>query len=691
MAKADMAATSGQSDTTDMDPDMGDEATRHQRMASAIRALSMDAVEAAKSGHPGMPMGTADIATVLFSRFMKFDPTQPDWPDRDRFVLSAGHGSMLIYSLLYLLGYDDMPLEQLKRFRQLGAKTAGHPEHGVAAGIETTTGPLGQGLGNAVGMALAEELLAARFGREIVDHRTFVLASDGDLMEGISHESISLAGHLGLSRLIVLYDDNDISIDGPLDLAESGDAMRRFEAAGWDTARVDGHDPDAIATAIKEAIASPKPSLIACKTTIGYAAPTKAGTAGSHGAPLGDEEIAGARAAMAWPHEPFEIPSDVLDAWRLAGIRQCRERKAWEGRIENLDATTRGEFERALRGDLPAEFKPALAELKKELTADPKAIATRKASETVLATIVEKVPEVVGGSADLSGSNNTKIKDMTTVAPGDFSGRYIHYGVREHAMAAAMNGMVLHKGVIPYGGTFLVFSDYCRPSIRLAALMGLRSIFVLSHDSIGLGEDGPTHQPVEHLASLRAMPRLQVFRPADAVETAECWELALKSCDRPSILALTRQNVGPVRTDHVEKNKCARGAYELIPSDGDPEVSLFATGSEVTLAVAVHQALRKQKITSRVVSIPCFELFAAQPEEYRQQLFGNGELRVGIEAGVRQGWDALIGTDGLFFGVEDFGMSAPYKEIYAMLGLTPEDITARILGHLNAGDGEEAG
>ncbi|MEE8202713.1 MAG: transketolase, partial [Alphaproteobacteria bacterium] len=540
----------------------------HAEMANAIRALAMDAVQAANSGHPGMPMGMADVATVLFTRFLKFDPARPDWPDRDRFVLSAGHGSMLLYALLYLTGYEDMTLDQLRNFRQLGSLTPGHPEYGHAPGVETTTGPLGQGIANAVGMALAERLLAARYGEAVVDHFTYVIASDGDLMEGLSHEAASLAGHLRLRKLIVLFDDNHISIDGPTELTVDDDQRARFASYGWQTTAVDGHDPDAVAEAIAAARQSDRPSLIACRTTIGYGAPTKAGTAATHGAPLGVDEVAGARAALGWPHPPFEVPDHVLGAWRTASARGAAAATAWDAALAGLDATLAAEFERTRRGDLPPAFDDAVIGLKRRLADERPAWATRKASQEALEALTPAVPEMIGGSADLTGSNNTRTKDMAVVRADDFSGRYIHYGVREHAMAAAMNGLALHRGVIPYGGTFLVFTDYCRPAIRLAALSGLRVIYVMTHDSIGLGEDGPTHQPVEHLAGLRAMPNLNVFRPADAVETAECWALALEAPRTPSVIALTRQGVPALRTEHTDDNLCARGGYVLAEADG---------------------------------------------------------------------------------------------------------------------------
>ena len=653
-------------------------AVEHARMANAIRALAMDAVEQAKSGHPGMPMGTADIATVLFTKFLKFDPADPAWPDRDRFVLSAGHGSMLLYALLYLTGYPAMTLEQIKRFRQLGSITPGHPEYGHTPGVETTTGPLGQGLANAVGMAIAERHMAAVFGA-IVDHKTYVIASDGDLMEGISHEAIALAGHLKLNRLIVLFDDNGISIDGALSLSDSVDQVKRFEACGWNASRIDGHDPQAIASAIANAQTSDRPVLIACKTQIGFGAPTKAGKASAHGSPLGSEEITGARDALGWEHAPFEVPDDVLDAWRAAGARGKPAHAEWNKRLAALDAATRAEFERRTKGELPSALNDAVRKVKETLAAAPKDIATRSSSEFALESLIPAVPEMVGGSADLTGSNNTRTKSMKAITAADFSGRFIHYGVREHGMAAAMNGMALHGGIIPYSGTFLVFSDYCRPSIRLAALMGIRVIHVMTHDSIGLGEDGPTHQPVEHLAALRAIPNLLVFRPADAVETVECWQLALASKDRPSVLALTRQNLPQLRRSLDSDNKCAAGAYEISAAAGKAEVSLFATGSEVSIAVEAQKLLAAKGVPARVVSVPCFELLAEAPEPARRAVIGGAKVNVGVEAAVRQGWDAIIGSHGLFIGMSSFGASGPYKDLYKHFGVTPDAVAAAAL------------
>ncbi|MEX0590542.1 MAG: transketolase [Xanthobacteraceae bacterium] len=651
----------------------------HDRMANAIRALAMDAVEAAKSGHPGLPMGAADVATVLFTRFLKFDPADSAWPDRDRFVLSAGHGSMLLYAALYLLGYPDMTIEEIKRFRQLGSKTAGHPEYGHAAGIETTTGPLGQGLGNAVGMALAERILAAQFGEEVVDHFTYVLASDGDLMEGISQEVIALAGHLKLTKLIVLFDDNGITIDGKLSLADSTDQVARVKASGWNATRIDGHDPDAIAAAIKAAQTSDRPTLIACRTTIGYGAPTKANSEKAHGAPLGADEIKGAREKLGWNHPPFEIPVDILEMWRKAGARGSDARKAWAERVAKLGTTGRAEFERRMSGKLAPALPAAVRKVKENAAAKPEEIATRKASEISLESLVEALPEMIGGSADLTGSNNTKTKNMKAIAPGDYSGRFIHYGVREHGMAAAMNGMSLHGGVIPYSGTFLTFSDYCRPSLRLAALKGKRVIHVMTHDSIGLGEDGPTHQPVEHLAALRAIPNFCVFRPADLTETVECWQLALEQAKAPSVLALSRQNLPALRLRFVEENMCARGAYELSPASAKAAVSIFATGSEVSIAIAAQAQLEKKAVPTRVVSVPSFEIFRAQPAAYRHSVIGTAPANVAVEAAIRLGWDEIIGTDGAFVGMKGFGASGPYKDVYKHFGITAEAVVAAAL------------
>lgn len=645
-------------------------------MANAIRFLSIDAVQAANSGHPGLPMGAADIATVLFTKFMDFDPKNPDWPNRDRFVLSAGHGSMLLYSLLYLLGYDDIDIDQIKNFRQLGSNTAGHPEYGHAAGIETTTGPLGQGLANAVGMAMAERKLNAEFGDDLCSHFTYCLVGDGCLMEGISQEAVSLAGHLKLNKLIVMWDNNNISIDGPISLSDSTDQLARFKASGWNTLHVDGHNHEEISTALEKAQESDKPTLISCKTTIGFGSPNKAGTAGAHGAPLGDEEIALTREALGWEHEPFKVPEEILDAWRVSGLNCCKKHKAWEKHYSNVDAEIKGEFERRMRGDLPTSFDDSIATLKKELAKEQPKMATRQSSQKVLEVINEAIPETIGGSADLTGSNNTKTSQTSALTAADYSGRFVHYGIREHGMAAAMNGMALHGGLIPYSGGFLIFSDYCRPSIRLAALMGIRVIHVLTHDSIGLGEDGPTHQPVEHLAALRAIPNLNVYRPADTTETAECWQLALGSKNTPSAIALTRQGLPSVRTEYVEQNLSAQGAYEISAASAEAQISIFASGSEVEVALDAQSELESEGIPTRVVSVPCFELFQAQSEDYRSSIIGEAPVKIAVEAAVRQGWDGIIGSDGAFIGMSGFGASAPGGALYDHFGITAEAVVA---------------
>ena len=653
----------------------------HVDMANAIRALAMDAVEQARSGHPGMPMGLADVATVLFGRFLKFDPSSPDWPDRDRFVLSNGHGSMLLYALLYLTGYPDIDIDEIRNFRQLGSRTAGHPEYGVAAGIETTTGPLGQGLANAVGMALAERNMAARFGSELVDHHTYVVCGDGCLMEGISQEAISLAGHLKLDRLIVLYDSNDISIDGPTSLAFSDDARARFESAGWHTQRVDGHDPEAVAAAIAAAKAEPRPSMIECRTVIGFGAPTKAGTAASHGAPLGADEIAGTREGLGWPHAPFTVPDAILAAWRTVGERGRDLRAAWEARRAALGEGSRGEFDAAVAGDLPAGLSQALAGLKRSFADEGPTIATRVANQRVIGAIADALPCLIGGSADLTGSNGTKTDALVPIAPGDYGGRYLYFGVREHAMGAVMNGMALHGGVIPFGGTFLTFTDYCRPAIRLSALMELRVIYVMTHDSIGLGEDGPTHQPIEHLASLRAMPNLLLFRPADAVETAECWELALANAERPSVLALTRQGVPCLRAGadgNGSGNACVRGGYVLREASGEtPRVVLLATGSECAIADEARQTLEAAGVPTRLVSLPCWALFDEQEPSYRDGVLGDAyTVRIAVEAASPFGWERYVGPAGAIVGMRGFGASAPAKDLYAHFGITADAVVA---------------
>jgi transketolase len=646
---------------------------QHDRMANAIRFLAMDAVEKANSGHPGLPMGMADVATVLFTKYLNFDPKQPHWPNRDRFVLSAGHGSMLLYSLLYLTGYPDMSIEDLKQFRQLGSKTAGHPEYGHATGIETTTGPLGQGIGNSVGMAIAERKLREEFGSDLLDHYTYVIAGDGCLMEGISQEAIALAGHLKLNKLIVFWDNNSITIDGAVSLSDSTDQVARFKAVHWNTIEIDGHDQAAIGDAIEAAQNSDRPTLIACKTIIGFGAPNKQGTHKVHGNPLGADEIAATRKALNWEFEPFTIPSDVLDTWRKAGTRSAQTIKDWEGRLAS--ASAKAEFSRRMAGELPEGFDAAISEYKKKLAETRPTLATRKASEDALEVINGFLPETLGGSADLTPSNNTKTSQMHSITPVDFAGRYMHYGIREHGMASAMNGIALHGGLIPYGGGFLIFSDYCRPPIRLASLMGIRVIHVLTHDSIGLGEDGPTHQPVEQLAALRAIPHLMMFRPADATETAECWQIAIKTHNRPSGLALTRQNLAPARMEYSSRNLCEQGAYTLAGLN-DAKVTIFASGSEVEIAVAARATLEGKGISTRVVSVPCTELFFEQPDSYRKTVLGNSPVKIAVEAAVREGWDAFIGPEGTFIGMKGFGASGPYKELYKHFGITAEAVVA---------------
>ena len=646
----------------------------HDMMANAIRVLTMDAVEKAKSGHAGMPMGMADVATVLFTKIMTYDASTPLWPDRDRFVLSCGHGSMLIYSVLYLTDTGGMTMDDLVHFRSVGGKTPGHPEYQHTIGVETTTGPLGQGIATSVGMALAERHLNSEFGDEIVDHHTYVICSDGDLMEGISQEAIAFAGHLKLNRLIFLYDDNHISIDGATSLSDSVDQIMRFQACGWDAVRIDGHSPVAIEAAIRDAQKSTKPTLIACKTTIGFGAPTKAGTQKAHSDALGPEEIAGARKNFNWTAPPFVMPDDILAAWRAAGTRGRPAREAWEARLAKADAPLRGEFERRWKKELPKGVSGALADLKAKFLAEKPALATRKSSEAVIEAIVPVMPELIMGSADLTPSNNTRAKNIEEISPGRYHGRYIHYGIREHGMAACMNGMSVHGGIVPGGGTFLVFSDYCRPAIRIAAIMKVQVIYVFTHDSIGLGEDGPTHQPVEHLASLRAMPNLLVLRPADAVETAEAWQIALERRDGPTVLALSRQNLRTMRTSDGG-NRVREGAYE-VAGDADAKVSIFASGSEVELAFDARDMLAKDGISARIVSVPSMELFLARPEAERRAVIGNAPLKIGVEAAVREGWDAIIGSDGRFIGMKSFGESGPYKEVYKHFGITPEAVAA---------------
>jgi transketolase len=645
-------------------------------MANAIRALSMDAVNKAKSGHQGMPLGMADVATVLWTKFLKFDARDPQWPDRDRFVLSAGHGSMLLYALLHLSGFEAVTMAQIEAFRQWGSITPGHPEYGHTPGVETTTGPLGQGLATSVGMAMAERSMAARYGGALVDHRTWVIAGDGCLMEGVSHEAIHLAGRLKLSRLTVLFDDNDTTIDGRATIAETGDQVMRFKAAGWATRRVDGHDYPAIAAALRWAVCQDRPAMIACRTHINRGAGPMEGDPHGHGYSLFDPEIAAARKAMGWTSPPFVIPDDIAAAWKKAGRRGGSARRAWQGRHEA--SPRRDDFTRAVKGDLPADAFAALDKGLEEVLASAPVNATRVHSGAALATLTPSIPEMIAGSADLTGSNNTFVKGMTAFDPPDYAGRYVHYGVREFGMAAAMNGMALHGGVIPYSGTFLVFSDYSRPAIRLGALMGIRVIHVMTHDSIGLGEDGPTHQPVEQLASLRAMPNLLVFRPADAAEAFACWKLALKERRSPSIMALSRQKTPAGCLDRAPNVE--RGAYELAPAEGPATVSIFSAGTEVAIALAARERLQAEGVPTRVVSCPCWELFGRQDEAYQAAVIGTAPVRVAVEAGVRQGWDRFIGEDGLFIGMKSFGASAPFETLYEKFGITAEAVAAAALG-----------
>ena len=645
----------------------------HQDMANALRFLAVDAVQKANSGHPGMPMGMADVATVLYTRFLNFNASDPAWADRDRFILSAGHGSMLLYALLHLTGYEDFSLEELKNFRQLGSRTAGHPEYGHGAGIETTTGPLGQGIANAVGMALAERMLAERFGSDLVDHNTYVIAGDGCLMEGISHEAASFAGRLGLGKLVVLFDDNGISIDGSTDIAVNDDQLMRFGACGWDVSFCDGHDPDAIAQAINGAHeATDKPSLIACKTMIGFGSPNKAGTAATHGAPLGDEEIAATREALNWPHSPFEIPEAVSSAWRRVGAMKSAKMEAWRKRLD--DSGRKAEFERLISGTLPKDWLVSVQDFKRKHSAEKTKVATRKASQETLDVLAEAIPELAGGSADLTGSNLTKAKSQKPVTPGDFSGSYIHYGVREHGMAAAMNGIALHGGFVPYGGTFLIFTDYCRPAIRLSALMKQRVIYVMTHDSIGLGEDGPTHQPVEHLASLRAIPNLNVYRPCDVVETAECWAASLETSSTPSVLSLSRQGLPCLRTEHTDENLSAKGGYVLAEAEAKRAVTLIASGSEVEIAMQACDQLKAEGISAAVVSMPCLDKFEEQSQEYRDQVIHPDTPVVVVEAAIEQSWGKYIGRNGKFVGMSTFGASAPANELYEHFGITTQNV-----------------
>lgn len=648
-----------------------------RQLADAIRMLAVDAVEAANSGHPGMPMGMADAATVLFKDYVKFDASAPDWADRDRFVLSAGHGSMLIYAVLHLTGYVRPTLADLRNFRQLNSPCAGHPENFELAGVETTTGPLGQGLATAVGMAIAERHLNAVFGDELVDHRTWVIAGDGCLMEGINHEAIGLAGHLGLGRLIVLWDDNRITIDGPTALSTSEDVAARYAATGWHVVACDGQNPDDVRRALDAAVADPRPSLVACRTIIGYGAPNKQGSSATHGSPLGASETVAVRETLGWPHEAFFIPADIGDAWRAIGQRHCDARAAWQQRLEHSSHNQM--FTERMAGNV--EPGPEFAAYLRKIANDAPTVATRKASENALTALTADIPAMLGGSADLTGSNNTKTGSTAPLTRDDYSGRYIYYGIREFGMAAAMNGMALHGGVIPYGGTFLVFADYCRPAIRLSALQQQRVIYVMTHDSIGLGEDGPTHQPIEHLASLRAMPNLHVYRPADAVETAECWALALQTIATPSVLALTRQNLPALRFD-VSENLCAKGAYRLKIADAARQVVIIATGSEVHVALDAAAKLEGQGIGVDVVSMPCAELFDAQDAAYRDELLPTDALLVSLEAGATHGWERYVGRDGLMLGIDRFGASAPAEALFDYFGLTPDKVAMAIRNRL---------
>jgi len=661
------------------DTEISQEDTLHNNMANAIRALSMDAIQKANSGHPGMPMGMADVATVLFSKFMRFDPNWPTWPNRDRFVLSAGHGSMLLYSLLYLTGYEHPTLEDIKNFRQLHSPTAGHPEFGECPGVETTTGPLGQGVATSVGMAIAERLSNAEYGADITDHFTYVIAGDGCLMEGVSQEAISLAGHLKLSKMIVLWDDNAISIDGSTDLSTSEDMAARFEAAGWHVQSVDGHDAEAIEVAIGLAQESDQPSMIACRTTIGYGAPNKQGTSATHGSPLGDDEIAAAREFLGWPYAPFEVPAEIMDAWRAVGAKGASLTADWKKKYDGLDGFVKEDLERRLNKDLPKGFDAAINDYKAKLAAEPVKVATRKASQMALEVINGVVPETIGGSADLTGSNLTKTSQTEGITPTDFTGRYMYYGIREFEMAAAMNGMALYSQHIPYGGTFLVFTDYARPAIRLAALMKQRVVYVMTHDSIGLGEDGPTHQPIEHLASLRAMPNVNVFRPCDAVETAECWQLALESKETPSVLSLTRQGLAQQRLEHTEENLCAKGGYVLHEATGGaPKAVIIATGSEVEIAADARTQLEAAGIPTRVVSMPCTELFDAQDAAYKAEVLPADAFKVSIEAACSFGWQRYTGLDGANIGIDRFGASAPASDLYEYFGITSAAVVAAV-------------
>ena len=654
----------------------------HHEMANAIRFLSIDAVQKANSGHPGLPMGMADVSTVLFCKYLKFNPKDPDWDDRDRFVLSAGHGSMLLYSLLYLTGYKGSSLKDIINFRQLNSRCAGHPEYGHLKGIETTTGPLGQGFANAVGMAIAERKLSKDFGSKICDHFTYVIASDGDLMEGISHEAASLAGHLKLKKLIVFFDDNGISIDGPVSLSNSENTVNRFKAYQWNTISINGHDQNQISKAISKAQKSNKPTLIACKTKIGFGSPNKQGKSSAHGAPLGLDEIELTKAKLNWKYKPFEIPDHIKSEWLIAGTRSIVKYKKWKSNANKMKSNSKKEYARRINGKLPSNINKILNDFKKDCSNKKIAKATRQSSEMVINQISSHMPELVGGSADLTGSNNTKASDMKILDANNYSGNYIYYGIREHGMAAIMNGIALHKGVIPFSGTFLIFSDYCKPSIRLSALMKQRVIYVFTHDSIGLGEDGPTHQPIEQLAGLRSIPNLNVFRPADSVETAEAWQISLQSNNTPSAIALTRQSLPTIREKHVNKNLTTFGAYEIQKSLNKPRVSIFASGSEVEIALEVSNLLKKNKIKSRVISVPCLDMFEEQTSAYKNKIIGDSDLNVSIEAGSDLAWEKLCPKNRLSISMNTFGASAPYKKLYEYFGISPQKIYKKIINKL---------
>ena len=650
-----------------MDPKLKD-------LSNAIRFLSIDAVQKANSGHPGMPMGMADVATVLFKYYLRFNPKNPSWINRDRFILSAGHGSMLLYSLLYLTGYKKIKIQDIKNFRQLDSICAGHPEYEENSGIETTTGPLGQGLGNSVGMAIAQEILQKKFGNNIINNKTYVIASDGDLMEGISHESMSLAGHLNLKNLIVFFDNNKISIDGSTSLSVSDNYKKRFEGYGWSFQEINGHNYKQISNAIKKATRSKKPSIISCKTIIGFGSPNKSGKASSHGAPLGDDEIKLVRKKLGWKHEPFEIPEEIMHSWREIGEKGEELEKKWNDILNKKDNQTKEEFERLFKGELPINLDKLLGDEKLKFFQTKPKMATRQCSSSVISAISNILPELIGGSADLSGSNNTKTENSKIINSKNFLGNYIHYGVREHAMGAAMNGIALYGGLIPFGGTFLIFSDYLKPSLRLSALMKLRVIYIFSHDSIGLGEDGPTHQPIEHLESLRAIPNLNVFRPADINETIECWEIALKSRNNPSAIALSRQKLPYISEHKSGENKCSKGAYILKKTSDNTDVSLIASGSEVEIALEAQEKLRDSNIDSRVISVPCYNLFDKQNQNYKNEVLGKDTFKISIEASSESGWKSVVGKDGITLGLSTFGKSAPYKDIYKLFNLTSDEI-----------------